>query len=135
MAKSMRSGTGGRRMAKKGTGKDAMSTNAPVSTTAPRAKGPAGKGGNWRAGVPHTGQVGRLFSTGGTNGTGRPATQGSSLANMGDGMTANGLNVPRGYFASNKSARGTAAGSTPLAHTGSKKGKYYPASRVTGPLF
>jgi hypothetical protein len=130
----------GKKMAKVGKGKQgAFDNSGRTSNSAPRAKGPAGKGGNWRAGVP-------MHSVGGQGSAGRQdtghAVQGSSTANMGDGSLANGHNVPRGYFATKNVARGAAAGSgsTPLAHTGTNKAgkgkrKYNPASQVSGPNF
>lgn len=49
----------------------------------------------------------------------RPATQGGSLANMGDNCPTNGCNAPRGYYSISEANRGMlATGSTPLASTG-----------------
>lgn len=145
----------GKRMAKKGKGKQGAFDNSgrTSNSASPRAPGAAGKGGNWRGGIPSAGQPtrssqaldrarGRDAPRGAGQSAGhQTAVQGSSCANMGDGMTANGHNVPRGYFASKDVARGAAAGggSTPLAHTGTnkagKKSRYNPASQISGPNF
>lgn len=123
------------RMSKRGKGSTSFSTNQPVSTTAkPRSSGPAGKNGNWRAGIP---MAGKGKSAGKHPAAKTPqTTQGGSTANMGDACPANGHNTPRGSYNQADAQRGMfAAGSTPLAKTGTRKGKVQanPAAQVTGP--
>src|ERR1700756_3062251 len=121
----------GNRISKKGKGSNLFKSNKSTSNSAPRAKGAAGKGGNWRAGIPmhNAGGAGSASGrVGPANNTGRPAAQGSSLANMGDQMSATGHNAPRGYFDPAQAQRGIlATGSTPLTR------KKYSAAKVRTP--
>lgn len=128
------------RMSKRGKGKNSFATNQPVSTTAPRAPGSQGQGGNWRAGIMSQGQVGRIHQP--FQKLQGPVRQGSSVANMGDQMSTKGHNVPRGYFSRKEASKGIfAAGSTPLSKTGTRKGKVAgisskanAAAQITGPF-
>lgn len=129
-----------KRMAKSGKGKTLFSNNASPSTTAPRAPGPAGKGGNWRGGIPQFSQAYGMkgMASGGqgsanTSHTRTPATQGGSTANMGDATPTTGHNRPRGYGDGKNAKKGIlATGSTPLSRTGSSNKKKNPAAQVTG---
>lgn len=115
------------KMSKKGSPKDSFTPKPPTSNTAPRGK-------SWRAGVPSRGKVGQITSGGGSRNMPDSAVQTGSCANMGDQCPANGHNVPRGFYAGQNVTKGILAGggSTPLAHTGTKKGKVNPAAQVTG---
>jgi len=124
----------GKKMVKPGKGKSTFASNSSTSNSAPRAPGPAGKGGNWRAGIAQHGEasstLGMASRPSSKSHIGTPAVQGSSTANMGDNCSTRGHNAPRGFYAKNAAKKGIlAGGSTPLAKTGTRN----PAAQVTGP--